>query len=645
VKIPLVALACALLASPASLLAGTIYVDDDNTGGPWDGSPANPYQYIQDGITNAIRGGTVLVRDGTYTGALNRNLDFSGKEITLVSEHGASSTIIDCEHVDRGFFFHSGEMPAAVVDGFTITNGSADYGAAVACWYNSNPQIKNCTMTGNDANHEGGGIDCWNSSPTITGCTITSNTADEGGGGINCYLGSPTLVGGAAAGREVNARSDECSPTIAHCTISWNTAYGLDAPTYSGGGAIHCDASTPTIEHCTMRGNTSAYYGGGIECRNGALPGISVCTFDTNSAVGGEGGGIASWQSSPTVEDCAFISNASGGGDGGGGIFVWSGPAVIAHCLLLGNTSQAPGGGISITHCGPEIEIRHCSLVNNTATAYGGGIYCGGYASPGIHNCLIVGNAVTAQFGGGIEAYFGSHPAITNCTITGNSAPVQGGAISCSGPPDDPSHPTLTNCILWQNTPDEIGLENTSSPIVTCCDVDGGWPGAGNIDDDPLFVTGPLGDYYLSQTAAGQESQSPCVDTGSDTAANLGLDVRTTRTDHLADASTVDMGYHSPRCPGGLPGDVDGNGVVDGLDLTAVLSAWETVPGDPLWNANADLDCNGVVDGLDLTAVISNWTTAVATAPESTATESASPGRREPSRGNARRGPGKVRKQ
>jgi len=59
-----------------------------------------------------------------------------------------------------------------------------------------------------------------------------------------------------------------------------------------------------------------------------------------------------------------------------------------------------------------------------------------------------------------------------------------------------------------------------------------------------------------------------------------------------------------------VPGDVDGNGVVDGLDLTAVITAWETTPGDPLWNPDADLDGNNVIDGLDLTEVISNWTTA-----------------------------------
>jgi len=67
--------------------------------------------------------------------------------------------------------------------------------------------------------------------------------------------------------------------------------------------------------------------------------------------------------------------------------------------------------------------------------------------------------------------------------------------------------------------------------------------------------------------------------------------------------------------PAGL-GDVDGNGVVDGLDLTAVITAWETTPGDPLWNPDADLDGNNVIDGLDLTEVISNWTTAGGAVPE-----------------------------
>ena len=93
-----------------------------------------------------------------------------------------------------------------------------------------------------------------------------------------------------------------------------------------------------------------------------------------------------------------------------------------------------------------------------------------------------------------------------------------------------------------------------------------------------------------------------------------------------------------------LPGDVDGNGVVDGLDLTAVLSAWETVPGDPLWDPDADLDGNDVINGLDLTEVISNWTMAAAApAASASATQAVKPDKRGAGRGNVHKGRGNVR--
>ena len=65
-------------------------------------------------------------------------------------------------------------------------------------------------------------------------------------------------------------------------------------------------------------------------------------------------------------------------------------------------------------------------------------------------------------------------------------------------------------------------------------------PGTGNISSNPLFVN----NYHLSHIAAGQGSNSPAIDAGSDTAANLGLDTRTTRTDSVTDTATIDLGYH-----------------------------------------------------------------------------------------------------
>jgi hypothetical protein len=52
-----------------------------------------------------------------------------------------------------------------------------------------------------------------------------------------------------------------------------------------------------------------------------------------------------------------------------------------------------------------------------------------------------------------------------------------------------------------------------------------------------------------------------------------------------------------------IPGDVDGDRIVNILDLTIVALAFGSVPGGPNWNPNADVTLDGVVDIRDLTFV------------------------------------------
>jgi parallel beta-helix repeat protein len=370
-----------------------------------------------------------------------------------------------------------------------------------------------------------------------------------------------------------------------------------------------------------------------VKSQNG--PGVTIidCELD------GRGFHFFTGETSKSVVDGFTITNGLRVVFGGG-IYCHNSSPTIMNCVVSGNRSY-DGGGILCRDSSPTIV--NCIITGNEATNLGGGIHCRDSSSPNILNCMIAGNTADL-YGGGIACIDNSSPTITSCTIAANTASVNGGGISCNG------SPTITDSILWGNTPDEISV-SSGTPTVEYCDVQGGtgeaWFGVGCIDDDPLFVIGPLHDYYLSQISAGQAADSPCVDAGSDTAANLGLDARTTRTDHVGDSATVDMGYHSPSCLAAMPGDVDGNGVVDGLDLSAVMTAWQTQPADALWNPSADLDCNGVVDGLDLTAVISNWTTAAAAAPASEpgphASQGAKPGRSGAAPGNVRRRSGNLR--
>ncbi|MBC8234231.1 IPT/TIG domain-containing protein, partial [bacterium] len=175
---------------------------------------------IQAGIDAAEAGDTVLVADGTYTGAGNKNLDFFGKAITVTSENGAENCTIDCEGDGRGFNFHSSEGKDSVVSGFTITNGSVSYnGGGIQCSYSS-PTITNNIISWNLSTN-GGGICCLESSaPAITNNFIGANGAIQGGG-IYC--------------------DNTSSPIIANNTITNNLAQ------LEGGGIISLNESSPAV--------------------------------------------------------------------------------------------------------------------------------------------------------------------------------------------------------------------------------------------------------------------------------------------------------------------------------------------------------------------------------------------------------------
>lgn len=68
----------------------TIYVDDDNTIGPWDGSQEHPYQHLQEAIDHSIDGDTVFVYNGYYS---ETNITCN-KSIYIIGEE-KENTIID----------------------------------------------------------------------------------------------------------------------------------------------------------------------------------------------------------------------------------------------------------------------------------------------------------------------------------------------------------------------------------------------------------------------------------------------------------------------------------------------------------------------------------------------------------------------
>ncbi|MCK4959658.1 MAG: hypothetical protein KAT00_09655, partial [Planctomycetes bacterium] len=213
----------------------------------------------------------------------------------------------------------------------------------------------------------------------------------------------------------------------------------------------------------------------------------------------------------------------------GGGIECEFASPTIYNCIIM-DCSAYDGGGIDCYGASPL--IRDCIISGNSAENNGGGIECYSNSYPEITNCLIESN-VAGHFGGAIDSY-SSQPVITNCTFVGNAYSVIHSTTDF----------TIVNCILWN---DNSTTELSGCSAVYSC-VRGGAFGEGNISTDPQFRTGPLGDYYLRQSDAGQLSNSDCLDAGDPlwSMTDLGLDGYTTRTDSVADSTIVDMGYHYP---------------------------------------------------------------------------------------------------
>ncbi|MBU0639674.1 MAG: hypothetical protein KKB50_12480 [Planctomycetes bacterium] len=527
----------------------TWYVDDDapNDPGPGDptvsdpdenGSPDHPFDAIQDGIDAAVDGDEVVVLDGTYTGVGNRDLDFGGKAITGRSASGDPSTcIIDCENSGRGFYFHSGETLNTVVDSFKITNGSAGDGA---------------------------GIYCYHSSPTFKSCAFESNSAYDGAGMYN-YSGS--------------------SPLLIDCTFDGNTA------TNYGGGIFNDNGCNPTLVDCRFSANSGI--GAGGMANTHSSPTLTNCTFSENLATGGhaaDGAGMFNWECSPTLTNCSFSGN--GADRTGGGMCTYSGSPTLTNCTFSDNAAT-DGGGMYSDWGSSGPTLINCTFVGNSAANYGGGMY-NFVASPTLVNCMFSGNA--ALKGGGMYNidYPGVVPAITNCTLSGNAAD-SGAAIFCGY-----SIATITNCILWGDTPEEIHVDS-GSPVVTYCDVQGGWSGTGNIDDDPLLVDPANDDYHLA-------ASSPCIDTGDPNfvaapdETDMDGEYRLWDGDSVLGAR-VDMGadeFGSYRY-----GDLNCDGTVNGFDIDAFVAALKgPAYYDPVYPdcdlVLADINADGAVNGFDI---------------------------------------------
>ncbi|MCD4848002.1 MAG: T9SS type A sorting domain-containing protein [Candidatus Aegiribacteria sp.] len=176
---------------------------------------------------------------------------------------------------------------------------------------------------------------------------------------------------------------------------------------------------------------------------------------------------------------------------------MWS-SKFLGMCVYIGNQGSS--------NCA---ELRNNIFNDNTAVTYG--VYMLGLCvytngSTILENNLFFNNGflhgLFGSFwycrGNALCADGGAEVTVRNCTFHHNYNYEDSGymtALAAMGG----AQLNISSSIIWAN-------DIYDSPIIQYSDVEGGWPGTGNIDEDPCYFSGPP-DYYLSPS-------SPCVDAG-----------------------------------------------------------------------------------------------------------------------------------
>lgn len=384
-----------------------------------------------------------------------------------------------------------------------------------------------------------------------------------------------------------------CEPNCAGISICKTNMSGNET-TQGSGGAIKAGANNDiTLIDCYFGGNIARSDGGALAI--GAENDQNLCNLDfnncafTDNVAGNKGGAIMAANFDASLIDCYINRNTA---ESGGGLHLTSdkSTAKIYGGTIMRNKAigvNAEGGGAYVSDL--PLEIINCQIIGNTSLYSGGGIMLKGEGTgtSKVHNCLFTGNSASAR-GGALIILLHSSPIVSSCTFSENGAEPggAGGGIFCSYNCSPiikdcifdqvkrvaiyenslDSDPNISYCLFFNNADGDFydrdsrlyntyDADNLNDELAALNNATSGNNKAGN----PNFITGDLGDYYLSQAipSAPDDVNSPALDAGSELlAANVNvlpddnMADYTTRIDsddanlNAGDAGRLDIGFH-----------------------------------------------------------------------------------------------------
>ena len=329
-----------------------------------------------------------------------------------------------------------------------------------------------------------------------------------------------------------------------------------------------------------IKGSNNAVTFSNNENANSIITGFTITDANT---------GIYCENTSPMISKCRVIENKQSG-------------------ILLDNFSCP-----NVSYCEISCNKFHGLAVLGTRSSF--------MSMPSIEHCVIAANQMNGIFCG--------LPQVKNCTIAAN------GQTGIAG-----NSPNVSNSIIFYNGSNSDNVQlNGDSAIVTYSDIQGGWTGTGNINQDPCFAetgfwnvngtpydtsddTWLVGDYHLLSQAGrwvplqatqddpnmqisgwmADEVTSPCIDAG-DPSSNWSEEV-------WPHGKRINMGAYGGTAQASLSlsnagdiRDINRDGMVTWNDVLLLTDKWNC-DNAPL---KEDLNLDGIVDVNDLKFFNGNW--------------------------------------